>query len=68
MKNDEFQEKLQSIPDSELAKKADSILDKLCKTGARSFVMSVPPSIDDTDMVFAELIRRFQERIKSNTK
>ena len=68
MTHEEFQEKLQSIPDSELVKKADDALSKLCKNGARSFTMTVPPRIDDTDMIFSEMIRRFQQRIETTPK
>lgn len=65
MTHEEFQAKLQAIPDSELAKKAYEALSKLCKDGARSFTMTVPPRIDDTDMIFSELIRRYNSlRIK----
>jgi len=65
MTHEEFQAKLQAIPDSELAKKADVALSKLCKDGARSFTMTVPPRIDDTDMIFSEVIRRFQKVIET---
>lgn len=65
MTYEEFQAKLQAIPDSELSQKADEALSKLCKDGARSFTMTVPPRIDDTDMIFAELIRRFKEGQKA---
>ena len=60
MTHEEFQEKIKNIPDQDLIKKADEALTKLCKTGARSFKMTVPPRIDDTDIVFAEVINRFK--------
>lgn len=65
MTHEEFQAQLQAIPDRELAKKADEALSNLCKNGARSFTMTVPPRIDDTDMIFSEIIRRFQLKIET---
>lgn len=64
MTHEEFQAKLQAIPDIELVKQADESLRKLCKNGAKSFTMTVPPRIDDTDMIFSEIIRRFQQTIE----
>lgn len=52
-----------SMSDEELVEIADRELSKLCKTGARSFIMTVPPKVEDTDMIFGELIERFKKRI-----
>lgn len=60
MTHEEFQKQLEAIPNLELAEKAHSALSKLCSTGGRSFTMTVPPQIDDTDMVLSEVIRRFE--------
>ena len=60
MTHEEFREKLKAISDSELAEQASSELSELCKTGGRSMTLSVPPRLTDTDMIFAELIRRFK--------
>jgi hypothetical protein len=62
MTHEEFKTQLESMPDLELADKAQSALSKLCATGAKSFTMSVPPRLDDTDMLFSELIRRIKLR------
>lgn len=63
MTHEEFQNKLHSIPDRKLIEDATIAIERLCKTGARSFAMTVPPRLDDTDMVLTELIRRFEELI-----
>jgi hypothetical protein len=60
MTNEEFKAKLAAIPDQQLAEMAKSALSKLCSTGGRSFTMTVPPRIDDTDMILSELIKRFE--------
>ena len=38
---------------------AKEVLSKLCSTGGQSFIMTVPPRIDDTDIILSELIKRF---------
>ena len=60
MNTEEFAERLAAISDKELISMADQILGKLCKTGGRSFVMTVPPMITDTDIVFAQVLKRFE--------
>lgn len=60
MNTEEFAERLAAISDKELISIADQILGKLCKTGGRSFVMTVPPMITDTDIVFAQVLKRFE--------
>lgn len=61
MKDQELKNKIDSISNSDLVKKAQSILNQLCKTGGNSFIMCVPPQIDDTDIIFSELINRFEK-------
>lgn len=60
--HEQFDSEIESIPDLALAEMAQSALTKLCSTGGRSFQMTIPPRIDDTDIVFSELIRRFKLR------
>ena len=60
MTHEEFQNRLHDIPDRKLIEEATLQLDKMCKNGAKSFIMTVPPQLTDTDMVFSELIRRFE--------
>lgn len=64
MTHEEFQNKVQSVSNSDLIGMADKALSKLCSTGGRSFTMNVPPRVDDTDIVFSELIRRFKKEVK----
>lgn len=60
MTHEEFKTKLEAIPDQQLAEMAQSALSKLCSTGGQSFTMTVPPRLDDTDMIFSEMIKRFE--------
>lgn len=60
MTHEEFQDKLHNVSDRKLIEEATIQLDKMCKDGAKSFTMTVPPRLTDTDMVFSELIRRFE--------
>ena len=60
MTHEEFKKELESISNEELATMAHSALSKLCSTGGRSFTMTVPPRKDDTDMIFSEIITRFE--------
>jgi hypothetical protein len=60
MTHEEFKKQLEAIPNLELAEKAQSALSKLCSTGGASFTMTVPPRVDDTDMILSELIKRFE--------
>lgn len=60
MNQEEFEKKLDDMPDFVLSELAQHELSKLCKNGASSFIMSIPPRITDTDILFAELIKRFK--------
>lgn len=57
---EEFEALRASMSNEELLKTAKSNLSELCKTGGRSFTMNVPPRIDDTDLIFDELIKRYE--------
>lgn len=61
MTHEEFQKRVQNIPGPELIEMAEKAVSKLCKTGAKSFTMSIPPRIDDTDVVLIEIIQRFKK-------
>lgn len=63
MTHEEFQNKVHFISDRQLIEDATIAIEKLCRTGARSFTMTVPPQLDDTDIVLTELTRRFEELI-----
>ena len=62
MKREEFEAQQRAIPDDKLVEMAQNALSKLCETGGRSLTMTVPPRVDDTDMIISELIRRFKDR------
>lgn len=68
MNTEEFNKAREEITDEQLINKAQEILHKLCKTGGRSFIMTVPPRIDDTDMIFGELINRYKKAIQMQAK
>lgn len=66
MTTKQFYEKQKAISNSELAEMAQTALKNLCRSGGRSFTMTIPPRIDDTDMVLSELITRFEALLQAN--
>jgi hypothetical protein len=60
----EFQDTLEAVPDKVLVRMGYETLSELCSTGGKSFTMTVPPKIKDTDMLFSEIIRRFERTTK----
>ena len=60
MTHEEFKAKVEALSDNELRDMAQKALSKLCETGGRSFIMTVPPRIDDTDIILSEVIKRFE--------
>ena len=54
--------KLSEIPNEVIVKKARLHLSELCKTGGASFKMTVPVSVDDTDILFSEVFRRLKTK------
>ena len=60
---EEFDQKQSEMPDKELLEKTQKLLSKLCETGGKSLSMSVPPSVNDFDMLICELMRRFKNVI-----
>lgn len=63
-----LRQKQSEMQDSLLIYLANKEIDKLCKTGGRSFRMSIPVKIDDTDMILSELVRRFEKLVNSETE
>lgn len=59
-----FREKQASMSDEDLLKLCHEQVSKLARTYGKSFNMSIPPSVNDTDMAFCELCRRYEEAIK----
>lgn len=63
MTHEEFQEQVHGLSDRKLIEQATIAVDNLCKKGGSAFTMHVPPRITDMDILFTELIRRFEERV-----
>jgi len=63
MTTDKFEEDQANMYDGELLKLVEDKLHLLCKTGGKSLTMSVPPRIDDFDMLVCELIRRYKQAL-----
>ena len=61
MTTEQFNEKQKNVIDSDLIKELKIELSKLCKTYGKSFKMSIPPQINDTDMLICEIIERFEK-------
>lgn len=63
MTQEQFDMEQEEMTNIELIDLAEKQVSQLAKTGGRSHKMRVPPRVDDTDMIFSELIKRFKERI-----
>lgn len=61
MTTEQLNLELSSISDNDLANLATDYILDLCKTGCKSFTMSVPVRSKDTDIIFCELISRFKK-------
>lgn len=48
------------MSDADLIANVEKQISDLCRTGAKTFRMSVPPRVDDTDMLLCELVKRFK--------
>ena len=64
MNTEEFDKRRSEISDDELIILVDEQINKLCETGGKSFTMSVPVKITDTDMLLCEIVKRFREKNK----
>ena len=57
-----------TLSDAELIELAHEQLSEMCKTGGKSFTMRIPANVNkDTDLIYAELISRF-ERLSSQAQ
>lgn len=53
-----------TLSDEELLQKVDEWNDKLCKTGAKAWTLSIPVNFNrDPDMLISELCKRFKQAI-----
>ena len=59
-----FREKQASMSDEDLLKLCHEQVSKLARTYGKSFKMSIPPSVNDIDVAFCELCRRYEQAIK----
>lgn len=60
MTTEQFEQKQSIMSDSELIELCTKQVQELAKTGGTSHKMSIPPKVTDTDMLFSELIKRFE--------
>ena len=60
MTTKQFEQKQREMTNEELYNLVQEQLSKLCKTGGKSLTMSVPPRVDDFDMLVCELLKRFK--------
>ena len=65
MTTEEFETRQSKMTDKVLLEALELNISKLCKTGGKSFSMSVPPSIKDTDMLICELVNRYKKLINN---
>jgi len=59
-----FEQKQAEMPNEQLYVLVQEQLSKLCKTGGKSLTMSVPPRVDDFDMLVCELLKRFKDEFQ----
>lgn len=65
MTHKEFKQQLAEMTDTELIHRAERWLSALCESGGKDFTMRVPAHLDDTDVIFGELIRRYKNTQKA---
>ena len=58
---EKFKEEQLALSNEELYNLMREELSKLCNTGGRSFRMTVPVQVKDTDMLISEMLKRFKE-------
>lgn len=59
--SDLFKIQQQQMKNSELIELVEKAISKMCKTGGRSFTMSVPVRVEDTDMILSGMVKRFKD-------
>lgn len=57
---EQFEQKQKNMSNEDLILKCKKEISELARTGGRSHKMTVPPQVDDTDMLFSELVVRFE--------
>ena len=66
MKTEDFNKELQSISNEKLIVMVRKEISKLASSGGRTHTMTVPPRIDDTDIILSEIARRFEMSLSTN--
>lgn len=61
----QFEAKQAKMSDKELIEKCERVVHDTCETG--TFTMSVPPSVNDGDMLLCELIKRYRKCLDQKT-
>lgn len=64
MTTEQLKQKQKNMSNEDLILECRRQVSELAKTGGRSHKMCVPPMITDTDMIFSELLDRFEEFMK----
>ena len=60
MTTEEFIKKQKAMSDEDVIRITKEKISKLAETGGKSFVMHIPPRIDDLDMIVCELAKRYE--------
>jgi len=64
MTEEQFKQKQKNMSNEDLILECRRQVSELAKTGGRSHKMCIPPMITDTDMIFSELLDRFETAVK----
>ena len=64
MTAEKLKEKQRNMSNEDLISECRKQVSELARTGGRSHRMCVPPMITDTDMIFSELLDRFESAVK----
>lgn len=59
-----LKQKQKNMSNEDLILECRKQVSELARTGGRSHKMCVPPMITDTDMIFSELLDRFESAVK----
>lgn len=68
MTAEEFEHKQKEMPTGELIELCEKEVSNLCKSGGKSIKMTVPPSVNDTDMLLCEALKRLKHYHKEQEK
>lgn len=63
MTTKEFEKLQNEMSDQELIEECYKALIALCSTGGGAFKMTVPVNVYDTDMLFSQLMKRFEQKL-----